>query len=266
MCSQQLQLQSFKLQAGTLTVQVAVQNIAYYKKVSVLYSSKDADCSFQEQINQTHETWIGQIPNYPTTSPFSLRYILNQKEYLDTGPSGSGYTIGKIVTVTTSLPADRPNPTPTSPSVPASSYVLLQTFDWAALTNGRANHFNYLNSQIQQYHQAGFDGLWLPPISESVDMQGYFPTKWYKLVNEYALKSINKQLRGLGMISLVDFVVNHRGGVAVDPCTGKYTQFESPRNFYNNISDGKLGRRFFRRRMHKPKCFCLSKSMWLWWS
>ena len=67
------------------------------------------------------------------------------------------------------------------------SRVMLQTFAWEMLSD-RAVHLNTIATQVNRIQQSGFDGVWLPPQSDSVDVQGYIPQRWTRLVNENSLK------------------------------------------------------------------------------
>jgi alpha-amylase len=108
-----------------------------------------------------------------------------------------------------------------------NSWILLQAFDWAALSN-RGSLYSTINSQASSFSSAGFNAIWFPPPSISADKEGYLPGEWYKLESETNQLNAIKTVNSKGMVSLADVVVNHRTAAYVDSCTGKYTSFINP--------------------------------------
>jgi hypothetical protein len=108
-----------------------------------------------------------------------------------------------------------------------NSWVILQAFDWNALSN-RGNLYSTISSQAGGYSSAGFNAIWFPPPSTSVDKEGYLPGQWYKLESETNQVNAINSVKNKGMAPLADVVVNHRTATYVDSCTGKYTSFTNP--------------------------------------
>ena len=108
-----------------------------------------------------------------------------------------------------------------------SSWVIIQVFDWAALSD-RNSLYSKVAGDAANIGSAGINAAWMPPPSQSVDAQGYLPQQWYQLVGETNLKNAISALSGHGVTPLADVVVNHRTAPKVDSCTGKYTAFSNP--------------------------------------
>jgi alpha-amylase len=108
-----------------------------------------------------------------------------------------------------------------------NQWVLIQTFDWAALSD-RGGLYPKITSDAANIASAGINAAWLPPPSQSVDLQGYLPQQWYSLVSESNLNTCISSLTRYGIAPLADVVVNHRTAPSVDSCTGKYTKFSNP--------------------------------------
>jgi hypothetical protein len=95
---------------------------------------------------------------------------------------------------------------------PAASHptgVFLQAFDWASLSN-RNTQFSTIAAQASSLKAAGFDGLWFPPPTNSVDSQGYLPQQWYLLEGETNQRSAVRAVKSQGMLAIADIIVNHR--------------------------------------------------------
>jgi hypothetical protein len=108
-----------------------------------------------------------------------------------------------------------------------NSWVVLQGFDWNAIGN-RGSLYSTLASQAGAIHSAGFDAVWMPPPSQSVDKEGYLPQEWYKLESESNQLSAVSAIKSTGMSPIADVVVNHRTAPSVNSCTGKYIVFKNP--------------------------------------
>ena len=108
-----------------------------------------------------------------------------------------------------------------------NNWVILQGFDWNALSN-RGSLYSQLQSQASSIGAAGFNAVWFPPPSQSVDKEGYLPQEWYHLESESNQINAVNAVKSSGMSPLADVVVNHRTAPSVDSCTGKYTVFKNP--------------------------------------
>ena len=108
-----------------------------------------------------------------------------------------------------------------------SSWVILQGFDWDALGN-RGNLYSQLQGAASSIGEAGFNAIWFPPPSQSVDKEGYLPQEWYTLESESNQMNAVASVKSSGMSPLADVVVNHRTAPYIDSCTGKYTVFKNP--------------------------------------
>ncbi len=104
-------------------------------------------------------------------------------------------------------------------TVSTNQWVIYQAFDWNAISN-RGAVYTEIQSDASALASAGFNAVWFPPPSQSVDAQGYLPQQWYSLVSESNLKSAISAVTGKGMTALADVVVNHRTAPNVDSCTG----------------------------------------------
>ncbi|GMN35164.1 hypothetical protein TIFTF001_005128 [Ficus carica] len=91
--------------------------------------------------------------------------------------------------------------------------VLFQGFNWGSSDKG--GWYNSLKNTIPDLANAGISHVWLPPPSQSVARQGYLPGRLYDLdASSYGskdeLKSLISELRGKGIKSIADIVINHR--------------------------------------------------------
>lgn len=106
-------------------------------------------------------------------------------------------------------------------------WVLLQGFDWSAISD-RGSLYTKVSNDAGNIGSAGINAVWLPPPSQSVDLQGYLPQQWYQLVSSANLASCISALSSRGVAPIADVVINHRTAPNVDSCTGKYTAFKNP--------------------------------------
>ena len=94
--------------------------------------------------------------------------------------------------------------------------ILLQGFHWRS---HEIDWYQILIDNAPKIQQLGFDYIWLPPCSASVDPQGYLPTEWYNLNSQYGTEDqLKKAIATLRsgehpVESLADIVVNHRCGL-----------------------------------------------------
>jgi alpha-amylase len=94
--------------------------------------------------------------------------------------------------------------------------ILLQGFHWRS---HESEWYKILVENASKIQHFGFDYIWLPPCSVSVDKQGYLPTEWYNLNSNYGsgnqLKQAIAALRSgpKAVEAIADIVVNHRCGL-----------------------------------------------------
>jgi alpha-amylase len=106
--------------------------------------------------------------------------------------------------------------------------VYLQGFDWPSLSN-KAALYKTLAGQAGNVHSLNISRVWLPPVSSSVDTQGYMPTEWYTLVAGSNLKAAISAFKSKGIELIADVVVNHRSGTKTANCsTSSYIIFTNP--------------------------------------
>lgn len=108
-----------------------------------------------------------------------------------------------------------------------TSWVIFQGFNWDTLSN-RGSLYSELASMAPSLASAGIDAVWFPPVSQSIDPQGYLPQQWYSLVSESNLVSALSAVTGNKMAAIADIVINHRTAPSVDSCTKHYTSFSNP--------------------------------------
>ncbi|MFN4217230.1 MAG: alpha-amylase family glycosyl hydrolase, partial [Brevinematales bacterium] len=109
--------------------------------------------------------------------------------------------------------------------------ILLQGFHWAS-TNG--NWWTVLATNATAIASAGFTMIWLPPVSDSGDNNGYLPRRWYNLSSKYgdgaSLSNALTSLRQAGLKIIADIVINHRVG------TANWADFTDPAFANNNAA------------------------------
>lgn len=108
-----------------------------------------------------------------------------------------------------------------------ASWVIIQVFDWAALSD-RGSLYTKVANDAANIASAGINAAWMPPPSQSVDSQGYLPQQWYQLVSQSTLSTCISTLKSKSIEPLADAVLNHRTAPTIDSCTGKYTSFANP--------------------------------------
>ncbi|URA11402.1 alpha-amylase [Thermospira aquatica] len=101
--------------------------------------------------------------------------------------------------------------------------ILLQGFHWAS-TNG--NWWNEIANKAEEIRTAGFTMVWLPPLSDCGDNNGYLPREWYNLSSKYGngtqLSNAITSLKNAELKIIADIVINHRVG------TYNWADFSNP--------------------------------------
>jgi len=105
--------------------------------------------------------------------------------------------------------------------------VGLQSFDWTDLTD-RPDFFGVMSDRADEFALAGFTHVWLPPASQALDLQGYIPNQWYKIVGAQSFKALNLKLVRNGVKPVCDVVLNHRSAEHTTSCNDEYTAFVNP--------------------------------------
>ncbi|BBM98787.1 alpha-amylase [Marchantia polymorpha subsp. ruderalis] len=105
-------------------------------------------------------------------------------------------------------------PTPQGPY----NNVLLQAFNWDSHKN---NWWTTLKTKVEEICGLGITDVWLPPVSQSVDRQGYLPTQLYSLDSSAygtsaQLKELIDEFHRQDICCIADIVINHRSGVKQD--------------------------------------------------
>jgi len=105
--------------------------------------------------------------------------------------------------------------------------VMLQGFNWKILSD-RQTLYSQLAQEMAPLAAAGVKTVWFPPPSESADIQGYLPGRWYKIGNRTLLDAAVASAHANGIVPMVDVVLNHRAAVKMSPNSSWWTEFEGP--------------------------------------
>jgi alpha-amylase len=91
--------------------------------------------------------------------------------------------------------------------------ILLQGFNWES---HKHNWYTVLNNNAATIQNAKFNGIWLPPSSDSGDPHGYLPRQLNNLNSRYgtqtALTNLITNFRNRNVRVIADIVINHRVG------------------------------------------------------
>ena len=95
--------------------------------------------------------------------------------------------------------------------------VLFQAFDWNVQNQPTGQTwFNVVTQNSSEISNAGFDMIWLPPVSDSGAPQGYLPRELYNFNSAYGTESQLRNLintyHNLDVKIIGDIVINHRVG------------------------------------------------------
>jgi len=89
--------------------------------------------------------------------------------------------------------------------------VLLQGFNWES---SKQDWYEVMKRRVPAIAAAGFTGIWLPPMSDSLAPQGYLPRDLYNLNSKYGsadqLRDLISTIHEHGMHACADIVINHR--------------------------------------------------------
>lgn len=100
----------------------------------------------------------------------------------------------------------------------ASKAILLQGFHWNSPNYTGPNWLQTLGGKAADLKDLGITHVWFAPASDSADANGYLPRQLNVLSNSYGtetdLKNAVSALKGQGIQSIADIVINHRVGTA----------------------------------------------------
>ena len=89
--------------------------------------------------------------------------------------------------------------------------ILLQGFNWES---SKQDWYEVMKRRVPAVAAAGFTGIWLPPMSDSLAPQGYLPRHLYNLNSKYGsaeqLRDLISTIHEHGMHACADIVINHR--------------------------------------------------------
>lgn len=105
--------------------------------------------------------------------------------------------------------------------------VMLQGFNWKMLED-RKTLYSQLAKEMAPLAAAGVNTVWFPPPSESADVAGYLPGRWYVIGNRTLLDAAVAAAHSNGIVPMVDVVLNHRAAVYISPNSSWWTEFEGP--------------------------------------
>ncbi len=108
-------------------------------------------------------------------------------------------------------------------------HILMQAFHWGSW-NEKYLYKNLL-THVDEIASNFIDTVWLPPVSHSVDHQGYLPCQWYKLDTHYGkeadLRKLVSSFKKKGIGCMADMVLNHRCA-SEKGMDGNWTEFVNP--------------------------------------
>jgi hypothetical protein len=80
--------------------------------------------------------------------------------------------------------------------------VMLQGFNWKILED-RRTLYTQLAEEMAPLAAAGVRTVWFPPPSESADVAGYLPSRWYNITNRTLLDAAIKAAHDNGIVPMV---------------------------------------------------------------
>ncbi len=107
----------------------------------------------------------------------------------------------------------------------ASTAVMMQGFHWNSANYGNT-WYNTLAGKAADMKDLGISHVWFPPPSDAASAEGYLPRQLNVLNSKYGseadLKAAITALKGQGIQSIADIVINHRVG------TSNWADFTNP--------------------------------------
>jgi hypothetical protein len=79
---------------------------------------------------------------------------------------------------------------------------MLQGFNWKMLED-RRTLYTQLAEEMAPLAAAGVRTVWFPPPSESADVAGYLPSRWYNVTNRTLLDAAIKAAHDNGIVPMV---------------------------------------------------------------
>jgi len=145
-------------------------------------------------------------------------------------PTATRDTRPALQNIGTAAPPMAPPPSTvgTGPACGQGYELILQGFNWESC-HGVDGHvwYEHMQSRLDEFAEAGFTSIWLPPPTASVSLQGYLPTDLYDLTsqfgNEEQLMLLLKKMKERNLKSVADIVINHR--CASTQKDGKWNQY-----------------------------------------
>lgn len=141
-------------------------------------------------------------------------------------PDGAGQKESLQDQLRRQLEAPAPPPPPTGPAAGTGYEILLQGFNWES--HKGKGWYREVASRAEEWANAGFTAVWLPPPSDAVSPQGYLPRDLYDLNSCYGteaeLRDCITALHDVGIKVLADIVINHRCATYQSP-DGKWNRF-----------------------------------------
>ena len=81
----------------------------------------------------------------------------------------------------------------------STNEVYYQSFNWDVLSDARSDFYNSLQNELGNLINAGINGIWFPPPSQTADNQGYMPGEWYNIPGSDQLKSVAANVTQSGL-------------------------------------------------------------------
>ena len=83
--------------------------------------------------------------------------------------------------------------------------VMLQGFNWKILED-RRTLYQQLADEMGPLAAAGVKTVWFPPPSESADVAGYLPSRWYNITNRTLLDAAIQAAHDNGIVPMVSLL------------------------------------------------------------
>ncbi|KAJ3188594.1 hypothetical protein HDU85_004308 [Gaertneriomyces sp. JEL0708] len=232
--SSQVKVDSFRYANGRLTGYVYVQNIAYEKKLEIIYSTSSGVWNKPENKisayfyapvpNSNYELWTFSTRiNDEGIAQFYVKLSSGQQSFYDNNNS-QNYAVSGV-----QLPFE--NPLPASVITPWQNRTIYQIItdrfagdnvsDCADMTTYCGGNFQGIIDHLDYIQNLGFDAIWISPVQENRPdgYHGYWATDFYKINPQFGdaakLKELVSEAHKRSMYVIVDVVANHVGVPAV---------------------------------------------------